>query len=228
MLEDEPATDLDLLTEYERALVGDIDGQWFCVNDFRAERPDHHCAPGAKATANDLELRRQSGVHSGTGPLRNQDRDPSRVDDFAATAGQQGATEEPQEDEAATPLHLGRSLRPLFTTSPAPLIDVAMTGRSAGGILASDGSRYVPMHDEVDDEKEKAKRWHEEQKQKPPQGLDADPRPHPTAGHVPCMQRDRDCHDQEDRHADPVDAKTQFDIHPTRLPRGVMGRGRTN
>ena len=82
------------------------------------------------------------------------------------------------------------------------------------------------MHDEVHDEKEEAKRWDEEQEQEPPQGFDADPGLHPTAGHVPRVQRDRDCQDQEDRHADPVDAKTQFDIHTRRLHRAGTARGR--
>ena len=68
-----------------------------------------------------------------------------------------------------------------------------MIGHSPGGVLASDGSRYASMHHEVHDEKEEAKRWDEEQKQEPPQGFDADPGPHPTAGHVPRVQRDRDC-----------------------------------
>ena len=98
-------------------------------------------------------------------------------------------------------------------------------GQSAGGVLATDGFRSVSMHDEVHDEKEEAKRWNEEQQQEPPPWFDAEPGPHPTAGHVPCIQRDRACLNQEDRHADPVDAETQVDLHTRRLHSGGTAGG---
>ena len=92
VFEDAPPPDVHLLPEPERALLRHLDSQRVCVNDFRAKGPDHHCAACASATAHDLEVSRKSSVHSGTSPLRHQDRDPSRVYDLAATARQQGAT----------------------------------------------------------------------------------------------------------------------------------------
>src|SRR5665648_632679 len=82
VLQDVPASHLNLVAESERPVVRDVDGQRFLLDDFRPVRPYDDRPVGPQAPADHLDAAPAQRVHPSASALGNQDGDIPRRDDL--------------------------------------------------------------------------------------------------------------------------------------------------
>jgi hypothetical protein len=104
VLQNKPPADLDIPAERELAVVRDVNGQWFVLDDLGPVGPDNHRSTGSEASADDFESTTPEGVHPRIGALGDEDGDFSCRDAFAA-AGSKHAQRYCRKQHHAVPFH---------------------------------------------------------------------------------------------------------------------------